>query len=115
MRSVTVGLVRAIVVGALAVGALACGGAQPSAAAPASAGTPAGAAKEPFDIEKAMAVEADDLSERGIKSPDGAWSTTALSAGDATVEPVDQDVLVNIPVAANAVVSCRVFDDTVDA
>lgn len=97
--------------GAFALGGLACAG----AAAPAPAmGEPAAKADEPFDVQKALAVEAEGLTVRAVKSPDGTWSSQALGSAAATVERGEGEFKVSIPIAPEAIVVCRVFDETVD-
>lgn len=111
---IALGMFRAAALG-LTLSALGCGGGQPGAAAPdSSASEPVAAPKEPFDLKKEMAVEAEGLTERAVKSPDGAWSSVILGLGEVTVEPADSDFLVTAPVGPNAMVTCRLYDEHVD-
>jgi hypothetical protein len=107
--------IRMGVWGVFALGGLACGGTTGGPAARAHGGLDGNArADEPFDVQKALAVEAEGLTARPVKSPDGAWSSQALGSAAASVERGEEEFSVNIPIAAEATVVCRVFDETVD-
>src|SRR5689334_24810901 len=85
-----------LVVCALAAG---CGGGAASGAPannPEAAGQPAQADGKPFDIEKALAREADKLSDVAVSGPKGAWSATVPAAGKPTLSMVEGIAVVEI-------------------
>jgi hypothetical protein len=104
----------------LGLGALigACGG-QQKAASSAADGPKANAAQaadaEPFDFDAALAREATGLTERTVQGPDSAWSVKVPASAQPQVEPIEQVVVVEVPIGPESAVRCQVFPETVDA
>ena len=100
----------------------ACGrGGEPPAAAPSSAaGAPSGTGANEGDqkgvnLEELLEREAGELTPRGVKSADSAWTAQALSAADPSVKTAeDGTVIVDIPIGTATPVHCQVFKDAVD-
>lgn len=91
-----------------------CGGAS-AGADPAAAPAPAKetAKDEPFDLQKALAREVDDLSAREIRT--AAWSARALAAADVKVAPREEAVALTIPIGTEHHVQCFVYGTMLDA
>lgn len=68
---------------------------------------PAPAAQEPFDLEKALAREADDLPAREIRAAD--WSARAFGAGEPKIEPKEKLVAITIPLGTDSPVERFVY------
>ncbi|WP_437738156.1 hypothetical protein [Sorangium sp. So ce1335] len=94
----------------LAVG---CGGATGATPAESPEPGPAPAAKEPFDLEKALAREADDLPAREIRAAD--WSARAFGAAEPTIERKEKLVAITIPLGTASQVECFVYNTMLDS
>ncbi|WP_437641589.1 hypothetical protein [Sorangium sp. So ce854] len=91
-----------------------CGGASAGAAsAEGPAPAPEPAAKEPFDLEKALAREADELPAREVRAAD--WSARAFGAGAPKVEQKDGFVAIAIPLGTANAVECFVYNTMLDS
>lgn len=91
-----------------------CGGAS-TGAAPAESPAPASepAAKEPFDLEKALAREADDLPAREVRAAD--WSARAFGGAAPKIEQKDGFVAISIPLGTANDVECFVYNTMLDS
>lgn len=91
-----------------------CGGSS-TGAAPAESPQPgpAPAAKEPFDLEKALAREADELPAREIRAAD--WSARAFGAGEPKIEQKEKLVAIAIPLGTDNQVECFVYNTMLDS
>jgi hypothetical protein len=112
-----------LVVSVAAVALLsACGkSGEPPASAPSSSATPppgtdtSGGESKGINLEELLKREAGELSPRGVKSADSAWTAQALSAADPAVQAAqDGTVVVDIPIGTATPVHCQIFKDAVD-
>ncbi|WP_434048340.1 MULTISPECIES: hypothetical protein [Sorangium] len=100
--------------GLLALALLAgCGGATGAAPAESPAPGPEPAAKEPFNLEKALAREADDLPAREIRAAD--WSARAFGAAEPKIEQKEKLVALSIPLGTASPVECFVYNTMLDS
>ncbi|WP_437820932.1 hypothetical protein [Sorangium sp. So ce1078] len=90
-----------------------CGGSTGAAPAESPAGSPAPAAQEPFDLDKALAREADDLPAREVSAGD--WSARAFGAGEPKIEQKEKLVAITIPLGTESPVECFVYNTMLDS
>ncbi|WP_437554543.1 hypothetical protein WME97_21665 [Sorangium sp. So ce367] len=97
---------------ALLAGCGGTGGAAP-AESPEPGPAPAPAAKEPFNIEEALARETGELPARELRAAD--WSARAFGAGEAKIEPKEKLVAISIPLGTDTHVECFVYNTMLDS
>lgn len=90
-----------------------CGGSTGAAPAESPAPSPAPAAQEPFDLEKALAREADDLPAHEVRAAD--WSARAFGAGEPKIEQKEKLIAITIPLGTDSAVECFVYNTMLDS
>ncbi len=90
-----------------------CGGSTGAAPAESPAPSAAPAAQEPFDLDKALAREVDELPAHEVRAAD--WSARAFGAGEPQIEQKEKLVAITIPLGTGSPVECFVYSAMLDS
>ncbi|WP_437581386.1 hypothetical protein [Sorangium sp. So ce887] len=90
-----------------------CGGSTGAAPAESPAPSAAPAAQEPFDLDKALAREVDELPAHEVRAAD--WSARAFGAGEPQIEQKEKLVAITIPLGTGSPVECFVYNTMLDS
>ncbi|WP_437493509.1 hypothetical protein WME75_20715 [Sorangium sp. So ce1014] len=90
-----------------------CGGSTGAAPAESPAPSAAPAAQAPFDLDKALAREVDELPAHEVRAAD--WSARAFGAGEPQIEQKEKLVAITIPLGTGSPVECFVYSAMLDS